>query len=1019
MGGAVIDTINTKFKKNAAALWVASALTVAPWYADAASLGKITVLSGLGEPLRAEIEIVATPAELAGMSARLANRSAFRDAGLEFAPGLLDLHFAIDKRSKGKSVIKVTSGKPVNEPFLDFLVELDWPSGPLVREYTFLLDPPELMSKGASRAGAANAKLVETVRGGSATPAPAAKPEPVSKNAGSVAPPPPAPKRDEATGGSTRVVQSGDTLRKIAGETRYEGVSLEQMLVALYRKNPDAFVGDNVNRLKTGAILTVPDKEAVAAVPPAEAKKVYVAQAADWNSYRQKLAVAAKNQAPVQEAAGQAASGKIAPKVDEPVSAQPGAKDQVKVSPTEKAAKGSTPGKTVSGMEEDLVAKDRALKEAQDRLAALEKNVADLQKLVDLKTQRLAELQQQASGKKEEPKAEPPKPADPAVAKPAPVEPAKPAEPVAKVAEPQKSEPVPAAAENAKPVEASPPVVAKPVEETKPVEPKPAAAQPAPPKKTAPPPPPEPELFDDPLPLIGGGGILALLLGYLFIRRRRKTEEPLVTTAIPAPSSLGPNSVFRMTGGQSVDTANVPVQTGEFSQTGPGTIDTDEVDPVAEADVYMAYGRDAQAEEILIEALRKDPHRTAIHGKLLEIYANRKSVKQFDTLASELYAQTGGVGAEWEKVAAMGLALDPENPLYSGARQSPSAEPEPLVAVEKSDAKATMVLPGVLGQMASGGESVEANDEAAVSDAAMSLNFDAVEEKPAASPDIGVLDFDLGIDKEQPASSTAPASGSASQSADTDFGGLDFDFGLDTSTSTNVAAHSETQASSLGSANDVSSPDLDFDATRIVSENTLDTEVGVIDFELDTGSSATDQTVVNPSAIHELTAEAAATMVNPDAVQQLGVMTGNDGFGQTIVNPQAGMDIGSNAEQTQVISPSAAASEDEEFDVKLNESVFLGRPMPMPDFDLTTINLDLAAELDQTQVVSVSEEPAGGVGAEPVVATDEVSTKMALAKAYEEMGDTAQARELLQEVIAEGGADLAAQAREVLARLPS
>ena len=124
--------------------------------------------------------------------------------------------------------------------------------------------------------------------------------------------------------------------------------------------------------------------------------------------------------------------------------------------------------------------------------------------------------------------------------------------------------------------------------------------------------------------------------------------------------------MFRATGGQSVDTGNVPLQTGDFSQTGPGTIDTDEVDPVAEADVYMAYGRDAQAEEILIEALHKDPQRTAIPAKLLEIYAGRKSVKQFDTLASELYAQTGGVGAEWEKVAAMGATLDPENPLYLG-----------------------------------------------------------------------------------------------------------------------------------------------------------------------------------------------------------------------------------------------------------------------------------------------------------------------------------------------------------------
>jgi pilus assembly protein FimV len=82
-------------------------------------------------------------------------------------------------------------------------------------------------------------------------------------------------------------------------------------------------------------------------------------------------------------------------------------------------------------------------------------------------------------------------------------------------------------------------------------------------------------------------------------------------------------------GGQSVDTSNSLGQT-DFSQAGPGSIDTDEVDPVAEADVYMAYGRDAQAEEILLEAKQKDPRRFAIHLKLLEIYLSRKDVKPFD-----------------------------------------------------------------------------------------------------------------------------------------------------------------------------------------------------------------------------------------------------------------------------------------------------------------------------------------------------------------------------------------------------
>ena len=107
------------------------------------------------------------------------------------------------------------------------------------------------------------------------------------------------------------------------------------------------------------------------------------------------------------------------------------------------------------------------------------------------------------------------------------------------------------------------------------------------------------------------------------------------------------NSVFRSTGGQSVDTSHSMAQT-DFSQAGPGSIDTDDVDPVAEADVYMAYGRDAQAEEILLEAKQKEPQRYAIHLKLLEIYLSRRDARPFDTLATELFAATGGVVADWE-----------------------------------------------------------------------------------------------------------------------------------------------------------------------------------------------------------------------------------------------------------------------------------------------------------------------------------------------------------------------------------
>ena len=133
------ETKNSKFKKRAATLAVASCLSLAPWVADAAGLGKLTVLSGLGQPLRAELDIGAAKDEVAGMTARLAPQDVFKQAGVDFASVLLDLRFAVEKRPNGQSVVKVTSAKPINEPFLDFLVELNWPAGRLVREYTFLL----------------------------------------------------------------------------------------------------------------------------------------------------------------------------------------------------------------------------------------------------------------------------------------------------------------------------------------------------------------------------------------------------------------------------------------------------------------------------------------------------------------------------------------------------------------------------------------------------------------------------------------------------------------------------------------------------------------------------------------------------------------------------------------------------------------------------------------------------------------------------------------------------------------
>ncbi|WP_412479280.1 FimV/HubP family polar landmark protein [Azonexus sp. IMCC34839] len=984
-----------------------------PFAADAAGLGKLNVLSGLGQPLRAEVEIGAAKEELSGMTARLAPQEAFKQAGVDFSSVLLDLRFAVDKRPNGQSVIKVTSSRPINEPFMDFLIELNWTNGRLVREYTFLLDPPADVAAKPMGRQTAEAKVVEVVS------APAAKAEGKSPAPRVATPTKPAaePAKKAATpaeNADAHVVKQGETLRKIAADSKYEGVSLEQMLVGLFKNNPDAFVGNNVNRLKAGAILNIPEKSAVEAVTEAEAKKIYTAHAGDWNSYRQKLASATAKEAAKDDAAGQVSSGKITAKVEEKAAPADQVRDQVKVARTDTPAKG---GKAAPAADDaERVAKEKALKEAQDRVALLEKNVGELQKLLELKSQKLAEVQQ-AQVKKEEAK---------------PVESVKPVE-APKPVEPPKVESVAKTQEEARPVAAEKPAEpAKAPEEVKPVEaapPPPPAPAPAPKKPAPPPPPPPPEpslvdaLLEDPLPLAAGGGLLALLAGFFLVKRRRSGSSSAETTAVPAPSSLGPNSVFRMTGGQSVDTGNTPPQTGDFSQTGPGAIDTDEVDPVAEADVYMAYGRDTQAEEILLEALQKDPQRTAIHAKLLEIYANRGSVKQFETLASELYAQTGGVGSEWQKVAALGARLDPANPLYSGSAtqaEVPAAEVAPVIP----DVKATLAMPGALSQMAEAALELPAEEPLVAPEAPLAASEPApaeFEAAPANEEMVG-LDFDLGSPEVPVAVEENVAAPEISGSD-----ALDFDLGSEFAAAVPSSVPEEVPSFELPPATVeeleaepafASAPDFSPEGTLVVSPAAGDdvdigvsTFVGlespeqesgkaeepaelesVVDFDLDLGNAGTATVVSNDFAADSGT----ATLVNSSAFSSA-LEVDNPKLAETMVN-------------------TGAPDDSLEFDVKLTDSVFLGQPMAS-DFDIGSINLDLSAEPSPAPAAAEAPVESEGAAVQHDAHWEEVNTKLDLAKAYEEMGDLEGARELLQEVVGEGSADLVEQAQSILARI--
>jgi pilus assembly protein FimV len=257
--------------------------------------------------------------------------------------------------------------------------------------------------------------------------------------------------------------------------------------------------------------------------------------------------------------------------------------------------------------------------------------------------------------------------------------------PAAPVAPPPKAEPP-----KAEPAKVEPPKAEAPKAEAPKAE-APKTDAPPPPKAApnaiakAPEPRPEPGFFEDLLSNTPtwaiGGGALAILAGIaaLVAMRRRKTTK--FEDSIISGTDIKTNTVFGSTGGGVVNTGENSLAT-DFSREGLGNIDTDEVDPIAEAEVYLAYGRDAQAEEILKEALKKDSQRQEIHLKLLEIHAQHNKPSAFETVAAELFSVSQGQGETWQKAVALGRQLDPTNPMFAdtGAGAATAAAAGAVVA---------------------------------------------------------------------------------------------------------------------------------------------------------------------------------------------------------------------------------------------------------------------------------------------------------------------------------------------------
>ncbi len=678
--------------------------------ASALGLGKLSVQSSLGETMRAEIEVTSlTPEESANLKIRVAPPESYRAANVDYNPVLPSTQAVLQRRADGRVFVRLTSDRGVQEPFIDVILEISWATGRLVREYTLLFDPPSPVRMAAqppteaagtsSPVAAGPVSPIETspmARGAApmtarerraaarqaAADARAAAASNAAAQKAATAPAGPGP---SGTGADEYKVQSGDTLSKVASRTQRAGVSLDQMLVSLFRANPSAFSGDNMNRLKAGVVLSVPSADAAAAVPTSEARQVITAQSADFGAYRQKLA-GSTIVAPKVDADTRTSSGKVQAQIEDRKPATSPTPDRLTLSKGTAAA-------------EAQASRDREQRDSSTRVNELNRNLQDLKNLPPAKASPPA------------PPVVAPPPPLPSATRPAPP-PATPALTVPSTGTVPTVMPTPPAASTTTTVVVAPPasapmlaastVVVAPVVAPviAPVASAPVASAPVvvPPVVVAKPPPPKPKaadvswfdsmMADNPIPLAGGGLLVALLAAfgiYKFAKRSRK--ESGETSFLE--SRLQPDSFFGASGGQRIDTRDGAGNSSSMTYSLSQLDAIGDVDPVAEADVYLAYGRDLQAEEILKEAMRSNPERMAIRTKLLEVYAKRRDTKGFEMLATQLFGLTRGEGEDWAKAQELGLQIDPDNPLFQPGG-TPDRAPDSALP---SDALGASTLP--------------------------------------------------------------------------------------------------------------------------------------------------------------------------------------------------------------------------------------------------------------------------------------------------------------------------------------
>lgn len=945
-------------------LAIAAATSLTSGMAHALGLGEVTLKSALNQPLQAEIELLDVKGlETDEVRPKLASPEDFAKAGVDRQFFLTDLKFTPALNANGKNVIRVTSSKPVREPYLNFMVEVLWPSGRLLREYTLLLDPP-LYSPETAAAVAPQLPVARPVT----RPPVAAAPRPAPAPSAAPVPTPSAPATSAPRVASNEYrTTSRDTLWEVAQQVR-SGGTVHQAMLAIQDLNPDAFLDGNINRMKSGQVLRLPTDEQIRSRSQSEALAQVAAQNAAWRSGRRAAPGARQLDATRRAEAGAAP-------------AQSERSDNLRLVAPEagSATSGSDAGGTGGGnskaladklavTQESLDSSRRESAELKSRVDDLQSQLDKLQRLIQLKDSQLAKLQASVAEQGQTPVT----PAAPAPAVPTPA-PGAPAEnqgvdaqssaPAGQADATENAAGAPATASQAAPTEPAAPVEPQAEQPPAPVEPtpEPAPAQPLPAAD-------EPDegilasLLANPtmLALLGGGALLLLLVALLILSRRNSAKETVQQNNLILGGDDDANKFVSDMGlsAGSFDSLDDDPQV-ELSTPVGERVTPQTGDPLGEADIYIAYGRFNQAAELLQGAINDEPRRADLRLKLMEVYAELGDREGFVRQENEL-REMGGSSSD---IDSLKLRYPAMSALAAAALASAAA------AASRDDQRDEFNLDDLAIQ--------EPAPSAALDDDAFNLD-----------------DLDLDFDSDpSPAARTEPVD---------DLGDLSLDDDLQFASTSSPAAEQ----------------DLDFDLDLGEDEGGSSPDQGdeLADFNLDLDGQEPDEKPLSADDDFLFSLEE-----EPSATPKVAPLDepSFEALREPVVDPRSSVD-----------TPLA------DFDLSLDDDE------PAKD--------DFAAQLDRVaaQLEQMNDEPQPPAVPEPVAdepfddpfadapvtadtlagpsdeddfdflsGTDETATKLDLARAYIDMGDSEGARDILDEVLAEGDDAQQQEAREMISRL--